>query len=165
MDKLLNMLVIFVNDGIRYCKCALETEEKSKEIAFLQGKITGYRLLLSYLKKHFSLAPTFIEDNDEKPVSLKDLSDNEINELVLFIEALKASEEWGKVVSDIDDTAKQLKSFLLHCAENARDLFISQAQYGAMLCYADLFENIIKDKRFREERANEALPFTPENAA
>jgi hypothetical protein len=159
MDKVLNMLVIFINDGIRYCKSALETEEKSKIIAFLQGKIIGYRMLLSLLKEHFLLAPSFIEDNGEIPIKIEGLSDNEINDLTLIIEGLQVSDAWGKIIENIVTKEKELESFLLHEAENTRDLFLSQAQYMAMSCYNNLFISIKTEKERREQE----LPFDSED--
>lgn len=161
MDKLLNMLVIFINDSIRFCKVALETEEKSKDIAFLQGKITGYRLLLSFLTEHFSLSPSFIEDNGEAPTEIASLPADEIERLSIVIESLIISNEWEGVVGDVSAKKEELKAFLLHRAENARDLFVSQAQYMAVTCYENLFANITE----AEKRRKEELPFSAEEIA
>ena len=156
MDKLLNMLVVWINSITRGCKVSLETEEKSKDIAFLQGKITGYRLLLSFLKEHFNLSPSFLEDNGESPEEINTLSNDEIDKLAVVIEGLLISSEWERVVSNVKAEKEQLKSFLLHEAENARDLYVSQAQYMAIMCYDNVFANIQAEGNRRKEE----LPFS-----
>jgi hypothetical protein len=156
MDKFLNMLVVFINDSIRYCKVSLETEEKSKDIAFLQGKITGYRLLLSFLKKNFNLEDSFLEDNGESPVVILELPREEIDKLSLVIESLLVSNEWEGVLGDVTLTKEGLKAFLLDNAENARDLYVSQAQYMAITCYESLFNSVKK----AEANYKEELPFS-----
>jgi hypothetical protein len=160
MNNLLKILIIFINDDVRSCKIALETAEKSKDIAFSQGKIAGYRELLSLLKQHLELPADFIADyeiTDYKlgPVNIKDLSDEEIEELYISIESLKASSGWKNVVEDVRSITNELKSFLMRNAENARDLFLTQAKSNALTCYERLFTEI---KAVREH-GKEELPF------
>jgi hypothetical protein len=159
MDKLLNMLVVFINARIRECKLSLETEEKSKEIAYLQGRITGYRTLLCFLKGRFNLSSVFMEDNSEEPTDIGDLPDRDIAELALDIISLELSEEWSGVKDDIGRNAEELKEFLLSAAENARDLYFSQAQYAALTCFETLFTKIKNEQSDGEKRLREELPF------
>jgi hypothetical protein len=158
MNSLLNMLVIYINACIRECKISLETEEKSKEIAFLQGKITGYRTLLVYLQEAFSLTASFIEDTGDVPVEIESLTYTEIDNLSMGVDALLASDEWQIVNDEIKLRKEELKSFLLYEAENARDLYVSQAQCLAVTCAGGLFKRIKDEGRSRDEE----LPFGDE---
>ncbi|MDR0451770.1 MAG: hypothetical protein LBH15_01850 [Treponema sp.] len=102
MDKLLNMLVIFINERVRACKISLKTEEKSREIAYLQGRITGYRTLLYFLKAHFELTTSFIEDSGESPADIKSLTNGEIRELSITVEGLGISDNWANLIAAIN---------------------------------------------------------------
>jgi hypothetical protein len=155
MSELLNMLVVLINSGIRLCKAQLETEEKSRDIAFLQGRIAGYKALLSYLEKCFSLSGEFLEDNNEKPVEIGGLSTDELIKLSLVIDGLSISDEWQEVIEHVAGERERLKLFLLHEAENARDLYVTQARHAAMTCFENLFANIKEE----EKKRTEELPF------
>ena len=159
MNELLNTLVIYINDEIRSCKVALETEEKGKGIAFLQGYITGYRLLLGYLKESFNFTDSFLEDNGEAAVDIKSFDYGELLGFDAAIEGLKLSGDWTGLLDAVKQKETELKSFLLNTAENARDLFFTQASGRSLRCYEDLFRQITSE---HEKRRGELFYETDE---
>ena len=159
MNELLNTLVIYINDKIRFCKGNLETEKKGREIAFLQGYITGYRLLLGYLKESFNFPDSFLEDNGEAAADIKSLDDGALLGFEIDIEGLKSSGGWTGLLDAVTQKETELKSFLLETAENARDLFFTQASGRSLRCYEDLFRQITAE---HEKRRGELFYETDE---
>jgi hypothetical protein len=152
---LLNLLIVTINGRMRECKDKLEIEEKSKEVAFLQGNITGYKNLISYLCSEFNFTQVTVEDNGEDAPKLPECSDAYINSLIEGLETLEEMESWKRVMARISESANGLKNFLLCDAGNARDLYLSQAQWRGLTIYQDVFESVKNEYK----RRSEELPF------
>ncbi|MDR2509766.1 MAG: hypothetical protein LBC77_03880 [Spirochaetaceae bacterium] len=150
MEEILNALVIRMNEKIRFCKTALETEEKSKQVAVLQGNLSGCYRFLKLLKETFDLTASFIEDNGENSPNTAALDTEALISLVQSIAKLEGSKEWDEVLQGIDNTKIEIKHFLVSEAENARDLYYSQAQHNALSYYHTYFRAIRSELKVRE---------------
>jgi hypothetical protein len=133
----LELLVKYINGQIKGDKLSLETEEKAKEVAFLQGRITGLRHLKSYLIDIFSIADREKEMPDINAMSMAELS-------MLDSEVLRLKEEsqWRRVLEYIEQRREQLKEYLICDADSSRHLYIAQSIVKGMRAYQDLFDLI-----------------------
>jgi hypothetical protein len=145
----LNLLIIKLNQKIRECKEKLEVEEKSKEVAFLQGHLSGYKELIKFLCAEFELTQVFIEDAGDDAPELPNMDVAQIKALLNDVTALATDERWERVTESVTNKALELKDYLLLGAENARDLYITQAKYEGMTLYKKLCVDIEGEKRRR----------------
>jgi hypothetical protein len=155
IDDLLNLLVMDINGRLRYCKNSLETEEKSKEVACLQGKIAGYKTLINYLCDEFELSQSMVEDNGDSAPVLADSSAGYIKKLSAQLQAIETDARWEKLVGRVEEHTLQAKAFLLFEAENARDMFFTQAAHEGITVYENVFNNILDAEKSRAAE----LPF------
>ena len=132
----------------------LEIEESGREVASLQGHIAGYKLLVEYIIKSFNLSGVWcalIEDNNDLPLIVPDLSDEFLSELKVSANDLIDSEVWQNVMNDVILETDRLKNYLLFTAEKSRDLDFCQGKYSGMNLYESLFSEIDTEINRREE--------------
>jgi len=155
-DKILKLLVDTINQKLRGAKTALEleTEEKARDIATLQGNIIGWRKLLNYLVEFFDLTDVFITDYGEKVPWVDGIETQEIDELYAQMELLTASAEWESLLKKVAENKEFLKETLITTADSARDLYLAQAQQVGLTQYAPLFDALSEEFRNRKEELN-----------
>jgi hypothetical protein len=146
----LNLLVTNINSNIRYCKERLEVEEKTKDVAFLQGKLSGYKELLNHLCGKFDLQQSFVEDVGEAEINLGEYSGVEIKQIFDESQELQQDDRWKEIIGLVETETERLKKFLLSKADNSRDLYICQAKQEGMTMFKILFSNIEDEKKRRE---------------
>lgn len=150
---LVNEMVVRVNHEIRESQIKLETEDSSTELANLQGKVAGSKKFLDFLAAEFHLTQGTTEDLGDKPVDLRNMTEQKVAQLAADVKLIQQTDEWLRVVSRIEERKESLKEFLLFRAEKGRDLTVAQATWRAMTFYMDLFEKIrIEDDRREIER-------------
>jgi hypothetical protein len=143
IDDLINLLVMNINARLRVCKNNLETEEKSKEVACLQGKIAGYKTLINYLCGEFELSQSMAEDNGDNAPVLADCASGYIKKLGAQIREIETDLRWEKLVGRVEEHTLQAKAFLLFEAENSRDMFFTQAAHEGITVYQEIFADIL----------------------
>jgi glycerol kinase len=88
-DHVLDLLGAYINGQIKGHKLSSETEEKAKEVAFLQGGISGLRYLKSFIADIFSL------DNDsDKMPDITAISMAQLAMLNSELSVLKEQSDW-----------------------------------------------------------------------
>jgi hypothetical protein len=133
-DHVLDLLGVYINGQIKGDKLSLETEGKAKEVAFLQGGITGLRHLKSFIADIFSLD----NDSDKMP----DITAMSMAELVMLdseLSVLKGQSDWQTLLERIAQKREELKEFLIRDADSSRHLYIAQNIVKGMNAYQDLF--------------------------
>lgn len=169
----LGQIVIRANEEIRIAIAKLEVEESGRDVARLQGNISGYKKLISAMCGEFHLTQVDIEDNGDFSCKLADLTDAELDVAQHDAIELQNSEEWKAVIARIDAIIVESKNYLLYCAEKSRDLDLKQGEYKGMMICNDFFsavnDEVERRKRIAEQKAREPdLPFddeTPETLA
>jgi len=159
-DLILNLLVNTINQKLRDAKTALETEEKAREIATLQGNIIGWRKLLNYLVELFGLSD--IADNGEPAPRIEGLDTQKIDEFHAQKELLIASAEWENLLKKVAENKEFLKETLITTADSARELYLTQAQQSGLTAYAPLFDDLSEEFRRRKEELSFEDEETPE---
>jgi hypothetical protein len=138
MDSLnfdcLELLVKYINGQIKGDKLSLETEGKAKEVAFLQGRITGLRHLKSYLISIFLIA-----DSEEEMPDINAMSMAELVMLDSELSVLKGQSDWQTLLERIAQKREELKELLMCEAETSRTLYLAQSIVKGMNAYNDLF--------------------------
>jgi len=147
MFDVLKLLVDTTNQKLRDAHIALETEEKSREIATLQGRIIGWRKLLDYLREFLMVD---ITDTGETPPRIESLSTEAIGFLVEQKDQLELHAEWGNLLKKVAENREFLKETLITEADNARDLYLAQAQQEGLGEYSILFDALIDENYNRE---------------
>jgi hypothetical protein len=158
IDDLLNLLIMKINERLRDCKNALETEEKSKEVACLQGKISGYKILINYLCGEFELSQVSVEDNGDDAPVLADSPVEYIKKLIAQLQEIETDSRWERLIERVEEHTHQSKDFLLFEAKNSRDMFFIQAEYEGITIYKGIFEGITIAEKCRDAE----LPFEGE---
>jgi hypothetical protein len=130
----LELLVKYINGQIKGDKLSLETEEKAKEVAFLQGRIKGLRHLKSYLTGIFLIA-----DSEEEMPDINAMSPAELSILDSEVSVLKGQSEWKTLLERIEQKREELKEYLICNADSSRHLYIAQSIVKGMNAYNDLF--------------------------
>lgn len=163
----LGQIIIRANEEIRMAIAKLEVEESGRDVARLQGNLSGYKKLISAMCAEFHLSQIEVEDNGESSVLLADLDDAELDVAQHDAIELQNSEEWKAVIARIDAIIEGSKNYLLYSAEKSRDLDLKQGEYKGMMICNDFFsaiENEVKRRRaIAEQKAREPdLPFEDE---
>lgn len=150
----LNELIVRINWDTRECKGKLLVEESGREVASLQGQVSGYSKLMSFLRAEFNLKQAFVEDLLEEKLNVPDLSDAALFDLEEDCLDLQATGAWAAIETRAAERTEELKHHLLFKADNGRELDIAQGQYNAMTCYKGFFNHVqqVADNR---RRANE----------
>jgi len=157
-SKILTFIVVTINHRLRCAKIALETEEKSREIATLQGSICGWRKLTDLLMDNFGLNIPFMEDNEEPAPIIEGLETSEIKKLYKDMEKLIDSATWKELTNKVAENKEVLKEHLITKADNARDLYLAQAQQTGLTIYQTLFQSL----RDEYDRRNGEFDFEDE---
>jgi hypothetical protein len=139
-SKILTLIVVTINHRLRCAKTALETEEKSREIATLQGSICGWRKLSDLLMDNFGLNIPFMDDNEEPAPIIEGLETSEIKKLYEEMEKLIDSAAWKELTNKVAENKEVLKEHLITKADNARDLYLAQAQQTGLTIYQTIFQ-------------------------
>jgi len=153
-DKILNLLVVTINQKLRDAKTALETEEKARDIATHQGNIIGWRKLLNFLQDLFDLTDVRISDNETEAPLVEGIDTQEIDELYAQKELLTTSPEWEGLLKKVADNREFLKESLITTADSARDLYLAQAKQEGLTAYTKLFDDLSDEFRRRKEELN-----------
>ena len=157
----LNLLISRINYEMRMAIDRLQVEESGRDVASDQGKVAGWKELISNLSAAFHLEQLFLEDNGEEPVKLPDLEDNQVLMYQEDAEAIKVSEEWKAVTDRIQANIELLKCHLLFSAEKTRDLDIDQGKYRAQMIYQEVFESIEREVKRREDKEKQEAEEMP----
>lgn len=165
----LNEIIVRVLHESAECKTKLEVEESGREVAKLQGLVSGYRVFLNFLAAEFYLSQSMLEYNGDKGFDAPKLSDAALYSYQADIAAMKESESWINVLARIEANTSDLKNHLLFGAEKSRDLDYSQGQYKATTFYTTFFDAIVNEvgRREREREEHRKTPglFDDEEAA
>jgi hypothetical protein len=157
-SKILTLLVETINQKLRNAKTALETEEKAREIATLQGHICGWKKLINYLGDQFGSNIPILTDNEETATIVESIETSELKILHAEMKNITESQGWKELLKKIFENKEGLKEYLITAADNARDLYLSQAQQEGLTSYETLFTSLTDEL----QRRNEELDFTGE---
>lgn len=153
----LNEIVVRAINDRREAREKLETCDKNRDIAVMQGNIQGWSFLLGQIAEEFhsyEFSPAFyniIEDNEDRPSDFSKLDAISLSALHEAVIEIGKDERWQKIQKAIASEIEGLKGFLLFRAAQSRDLDVSQGKYRAMVCYESVFENIKSEVEWREE--------------
>jgi len=158
-SKILSQLAITISQKLKKAKVSLEVEEKTKEIAYLQGEICGLRKLNDNLTDLFGVNIPYMEDAEED-APVEGIATVELKELNKELDALIDSTAWKELLKRVADNKEALKEILFTEGESARELYLAQAQQAGLTIYNNLF-NALKDEfeRRKEELDFDAVPF------
>lgn len=148
-SKILELLIININQKIKKAKVSLETEEKAKEIANLQGGICGLRILLGHLKDLFGFH--ILYDSEEDAPVIEGYTTTEIKEFHEEMASIVNSALWKELLKRAADNKEQLKEMLITTADNARDLYLAQAQQAGLTFYDRVFSALRDEFARRKE--------------
>jgi transposase len=165
-SKILALLVVTVNQKIRNAKTALETEEKAREIAALQGRICGWKKLINRLEDQFGSNIPELTDNEEEAPIIEGIETSELKTLHAEMEDITKSTSWNELLTKITENKEGLKEYLITDADNARDLYLSQAQQEGITDYKALFQHLTDELQRRNEEldfSSEAVPYEEPN--
>lgn len=141
----------------------LEIEESGRVVATLQGKIAGYKQLLNLIGESFDFHGPWcavIEDSDDKPIDITEMSDAYLSELKSGVKVFREyHESFDKVTKGIQAETESLKSYLLFKADKTRELDVCQGKYKGMILYNDLFKAVEEESERREKNKKETLDF------
>ena len=151
----LNQIIIIAIHRMGACKDDLETEENGRVVASLQGKIAGYKEIISILAAEFSLTQAMLDDTGDEPIDIGKADDEEVDASVASIEALRKTEAWAKVLARVEANIVNLKDFLLFSAEKSRDLDICQGKYEAQTVYKSFFSQVESESSYRQRKREE----------
>jgi hypothetical protein len=168
MTTALNEIIIRANEEISLARAKLEVEESGREVAGLQGRISGYKKLISFIAAEFHMSEGFIENTGDIATKIQDMDDTMLMILQSGITILKSSDAWAAVLNRIAENTEGIKDHLLFRAEKSRELDIGQGQYKASTFFNGLFSDVDFEHRKRkdiaEKKANEPeLPFDEED--
>lgn len=153
--RVLNELVTIINSEVRIAKGKLLVEEGGRDIASLQGHVSGWGQLLNALCAEFGLTQTFIEDLGDEPQKVPDLTDLDVFLLEEEVKEFMACEQWARVTERVDIRTNELKDHLLFSAEKTRDLDVDQGQYLAMQWPHKFFNHVSVVATIRREKQEE----------
>lgn len=151
----LNEIVTIINYEVKMAKGKLLVEESGREVASLQGHVSGYSQLMNYLAAEFSITQIFIEDLGDEPQKVPDMLDTQVFNLELDVKELQETEEWKRLLARVEARTEELKNHLMFSAEKSRDLDVDQGQYKAMTSYNGFFRHVNAVAEMRRERAEE----------
>lgn len=152
---IINQIIATANYEMRMAIDRLQVEESGRDVAQDQGKVAGWKELISNLSANFHLIQALLEDNGEEPVSIPDLSDEELEAWKIDADLVRSTDEWKAVIARIEENILMLKNHLLFCAEKTRDLDIDQGKYRAQMIYQNVFEAIERELSRREAKKKE----------
>lgn len=153
----LNEIVIRAINDRREAREKLETCDKNRDIAVMQGNIQGWNFLLEQIAEEYNsseFSPIFyniIEDNGDKPSDFSKLDAISLDALYVDVLGIAEDERWQKIQKAIFSKIEGLKDFLLYRAAQSRDLDVCQGKYRAMVCFESVFEQIKNEVDRREE--------------
>jgi hypothetical protein len=159
-SKILTLLVVTINQRLRNAKAALETEEKAREIATLQGSICGWKKLLDLITDSFGPNIPFMEDSNEPAPVIESMEFGQLKKLHTEMEDLVKNPLWKILQKRVAENKEELKEMLITTADCARDLHLAQAQQSGLTAYDPLFTSL-KDEfeRRGEELDFDAVPY------
>lgn len=149
----LNQIIIHAQSEMRTAQAQLEVEEKGREVAKLQGKVAGYKEIISIIAAKFSLSEIMLEDTGENPFKVPDMTDDDLEILRIDTEGLKTSEQWGQVIARVESNIDHWKDALFYGGESTRDLDLSQGKYEGQGIFKSFFSSVDSEV---ERRAKEA---------
>jgi PAS domain-containing protein len=141
-------IIAWTNQTVIGCKELLETEDKGRILARLQGKIPGCKFALEALKEQFLLNDDFMKNSEVCVYA--NLSFEQLLGAMKDIELLGIQEGWIQFLSRIEEMEAQMKEYLLHKAKDSRELFVRQGRYEGMTLYKEVFEQIKKALDYRK---------------
>jgi hypothetical protein len=157
-SKILTLLVININQKLREARAALETEEKTREVATLQGRICGWKKLRVLLMDNYGvIIPVMDEANEAAPL-IESIETREIKKLHAEMEELVKDTLWKSLLKKVAENKESLKEYLITKADCARDLYLAQAQQEGLAMYEPLFSSLKEEY----ERRGEELDFDAE---
>jgi len=167
-SKILSLLIIRINYNLKQARVSLETEEKTKEIAILQGRIVGFKKLKENLVDLFgNNIPYIYDEPEDEPLVIEGIPNSELKILYEEMEALTDSKLWKELLKRVSDNREILKEHLFTLAESARELYLAQAEQAGLTVYNGLFETLRDEFERRKEELDfsDAVPFEEEQPA
>jgi len=156
MKSIHYVILTAVYDRMRYCKNKLEIEESGKFIANLQGKISGYNLLLDQMKKNIPFLD--FSDTGEEEVVPHDMDDSEL--VFISMELLTNRCYWDPIEKFMKYQVAQDKHYLYYDCKKSRDIDVIHGKRDGMLMFKGIFQaikNEINDRREEEPLFKEDL--------
>jgi hypothetical protein len=149
----LNQIIIMAQFEMRQAIAQLQVEDKGREVASLQGRVSGYKELIANLAKQFHFSEPMLEDEGDEPTKIPDLSDDDLEVVDLDAKKLIEREEWKAAMERVESNIYGWKNDLFYEGESTRDLDIAQGKYQGQGIYESFFEAV---KNEVERRAAEA---------
>lgn len=161
MENIHYVVLTAVYSRMRADKAKLEHEESGRVIATLQGRISGYNLLLEQMKEHIPFLT--YEDTGEEEVNPHDMEDRDL--VMLSIGLLTDRVYWTPIEKHMKYEVAQDKHYLYYKADKGRALDVTHGKRDGMLMFKGIFEAIkseIESRReeeplFKEELDNEDM--------
>jgi hypothetical protein len=151
----IDQIIVIANDEMRLARERLEIEESGREVASLQGKIRGFNILLGHMYAELGLTQIAIEDLGDKPLDMRELTDDQLQVLEADVETLQVNPAWLAVLERIGKDDEDSKNFLLLDAEKSRDLDLRQGQHKAEEVYKRLLYQVENEANRRQKEREE----------
>lgn len=161
-EQALNEIAVRAIHFRQEARAQLETCDKGRDIAVLQGKIMGYGLLLELITLEFQTYETSrvyfsaLEELGQEPTEIEKLEDLSLSQLSEDVTDLEQDPIWERVVMQINGKIESLKSWLLFNASASRDLDVAQGKHKGMTSYEDFIKDV-KDEVNHRENEKEKL--------
>jgi len=133
-------IIAWINGVIQGAKDLLEEEEKSNELARLQGKIPGCKFSLNVLKEQFQLSEDFM--SIKAIAQYGNMTYGELLGARHDFRALQETEPWKRFIEIQEAEIERLKTFLLIKAEKSRSFYLTKGRYEGIISYRDVFGHV-----------------------
>lgn len=150
--ELIKIIMGLISYRINEIKQKLEVENKSNEIASMQGELKGLKMYESSMIEFLTLFDMW------QPIASLKISDVKNSVLKLLVNQVNDSrndERWQSIENMVDSEIESMKNFLLFTAENARSLYLTHGKKEGLFLSRDLMKKIISEYDWRVEREKE----------
>jgi hypothetical protein len=140
---------------MRLAIAQLQVEEKGREVAKLQGRVAGYKELVSNIANNFGLTQFMLEDNGDEPVKIPDMKDEELDVVNYDAKNLLARPEWKQVMDRVESNIYAWKESLFYYGDCVRDLDIAQGKHTGQKIFESFFNSVFDEVARRAKEAAE----------
>lgn len=147
MQNIHDVVLTTIYARMRADRAQLETEESGKIISMLQGRISGYNLLLEQMKENIPFL-SFV-DNEDEEVNPHDMEDRDL--VVLSMGLITDRAYWDPIEKSMKYEVAQDKHYLYYDAKKPRSLDVIHGKRDGMLLFKDIFSAIKQEIESRRE--------------
>lgn len=169
MSVALHEIISRTKAAMKLCKANLEIEGSAKILGQTQGKLAGYKKLISWICAEYSMTEFEIRNIPSETLNTPDMSDSELFEMKLSADNLRELPAWGRLVERRQENTEILKlNLIIDDTATSRDLYLANGQYMATMSPEDFFNDIdraVEIRKQNQERQQKEpdLPFDGED--